>query len=163
MNHRFSGAPGKARQALLGKELQDGVQEFRIGLAGHYGFGGLVFGDTPTGNHDHPPSTSFSRAERLHPSGVRLRSARYTRLRSASPRKGAGGGKKDKLQKHFYTGSVDGIPRRATMELSGANHQSAIRSYKEQIPIVCIGTLAREGRSWILKNPREVRLLEEVV
>jgi hypothetical protein len=60
-------------------------------------------------------------------------------------------------------GSVDGIPRRVTMELSGANHQSAIRSYKEQIPIVCIGTLAREGRSWILKNPREVRLLEEVV
>ena len=57
-------------------------------------------------------------------------------------------------------GSVDGIPRNVTMQLSGVDHQSAIRSYKEQIPIICIGTLTREGRSWILKNPREVRLLE---
>ena len=51
-------------------------------------------------------STSFSRAERLHPSGVRLRSARYARLRSASPRRGGGGGKKDKLQKEIYTPEV---------------------------------------------------------
>ncbi len=60
-------------------------------------------------------------------------------------------------------GSVDGIPRRVTMELSGGDHQLAIRSYKEQIPLVCLGTFAREGRSWILKNPRNVRLLEGVV
>jgi hypothetical protein len=33
-----------------------------------------VFCDTPTGNQYGPPSTSFSRAERLAPSGVRLRS-----------------------------------------------------------------------------------------
>jgi len=58
----------------------------------------VVFGDTPTGNQYDPPSTSFSRAERLAPSGVRLRSARY-----ASPRRGQRGGKKDKLQKQIYT------------------------------------------------------------
>jgi len=58
----------------------------------------VVFGDTPTGNQYDPPSTSFSRAERLALSGVRLRSARY-----ASPRRGQGGGKKDKLQKQIYT------------------------------------------------------------
>ena len=63
----------------------------------------VVFGDTPTGNQYDPPSTSFSRAERLAPSGVRLRSARSARLRSASPRRGQGGGKKDKLQKQIYT------------------------------------------------------------
>lgn len=57
-------------------------------------------------------------------------------------------------------GSVDGVPRRVTMELAGADHQAAIRSYKEQIPLVCIGTLSREGRSWLIKNTREVRLLE---
>jgi hypothetical protein len=57
-----------------------------------------VFGDTPTGNQYDPPSTSFSRAERLAPSGGRLRSAR-----SAAPRRGQGGGKKDKLQKQIYT------------------------------------------------------------
>jgi len=62
-----------------------------------------VFADTPTGNQYGPPSTSFLRAERLHPSGVRLRSARYARHRSASPRRGVGGGRKDKLQKQIYT------------------------------------------------------------
>jgi hypothetical protein len=95
---------GEAASPLFIEELQDGVQEFRIALVGHFGFGLDVFVDTPTGNQLGPPSTSFSRAERLHPSGVRLRSARYARLRSASPRRGGGGGKKDKLQKDFYTG-----------------------------------------------------------
>jgi hypothetical protein len=70
---------------------------------GHFDFELEVFRYTPTGNQLGPPSTSFSRAERLHPTGVRLRSARYARLRSASPRRGEGGGKKDKLQKDFYT------------------------------------------------------------
>ncbi len=32
-----------------------------------------VFGYTPTGNQHDPPSTSLSRAERLHPSGVRTK------------------------------------------------------------------------------------------
>ena len=64
-----------------------------------------VFVDTPTGNQRGPPSTSFPRAGRHHPSGVRLRSARYARLRSASPRRGDDGGKKDNLQKEFYTGA----------------------------------------------------------
>jgi hypothetical protein len=88
---------------LLGQELQNVVQEFRIAVVGHFGLSLVVFRDTPTGNQLDPPSTSFSRAGRLHPSGVRLRSARYARLRSASPRRGGGGGKKDKLQKDFYT------------------------------------------------------------
>jgi len=57
-------------------------------------------------------------------------------------------------------GSVDGVPRRITMELSGADHKNAIRSYEERIPMVCVGTLVREGRSWVLKSPREVQLLE---
>ncbi len=60
-----------------------------------------VFVDTPTGNQRGPPSTSFARAEQL---GVRLRSTRYARLRSASPQMGEAGGKEDKLQKQFYTG-----------------------------------------------------------
>jgi hypothetical protein len=83
--------------------LQNGVQEFRLVLVGHVIFLLQCFVDTSTGNHVDPPSTSFSRAERLHPSGVRLRSARYARLRSASPRRGGGAGKKDNLQKEFYT------------------------------------------------------------
>jgi hypothetical protein len=93
----------KAGGAFFIEQLQNGIQEFRIAWVGHFGFELDVFCDTPTGNQLGPPSTSFSRAERLHPSGVRLRSARYARLRSASPRRGAGEGKKDKLQKDFYT------------------------------------------------------------
>jgi hypothetical protein len=97
---------GEAAGAFFIEQLQNGIQEFRIAWVGHFGFELDVFRDTPTGNQCGPPSTSFSRAERLHPSGVRLRSARYARLRSASPRRGGGGGKKDKLQKDFYTPSA---------------------------------------------------------
>ena len=57
-------------------------------------------------------------------------------------------------------GSVEGVPRRVIMELSGEDHQNAIRSYRERVPMVCVGTLVREGRSWVLKSPREVRLIE---
>jgi hypothetical protein len=63
--------------------LQNGIQEFRIALVGHFDFELDVFADTPTGNQLGPPSTSFSRAERLHPSGDRLRSGS---LRSPSLR-----------------------------------------------------------------------------
>jgi hypothetical protein len=94
---------------LVSQELQDVVQEFRIGVVGHVVLWLDVFADTPTGNQCGPPSTSFSRVERLHPSGVRLRSARYAHLHSASPRRGEAGGKKDKLQKQFYTGSCPSI------------------------------------------------------
>ena len=96
-------ALGQAAGAFFIEQLQNGIQEFRIALVGHDDFALDVFADTSTGNHLGPPSTSFSRAARLHPSWVRLRSARYARLRSASPRRGGGGGKKDKLQKEFYT------------------------------------------------------------
>ena len=94
---------GEAGVALVSQELQDVVQEFRIGVVGHLVWLLDVFADTPTGNQGGPPSTSFSRAERLSPSGVRLRSARYARLHSASPRRGKDRGKKDNLQKQFYT------------------------------------------------------------
>ena len=62
---------GKAVVALLGEELQDVVQEFRIGVVGHVVWWLDVFTDTPTGNHCGPLSTRFSRAERLHSSGVK--------------------------------------------------------------------------------------------
>ena len=39
---------GQAIGALLGQKLQNGVQEFRIGLVGHWGFELVVFRDTPT-------------------------------------------------------------------------------------------------------------------
>jgi hypothetical protein len=58
-------------------------------------------------------------------------------------------------------GSTDGIPRTVTMELAGKDHENAIRSYEDRIPISCIGELTREGRSWVIRNPREFKLLVE--
>ena len=58
------------------------------------------------------------------------------------------------------SGSADGIPRTVVVELSGAEHSMAVRSYDERITLVCYGELLKEGRSWVLKNPRDVALLE---
>jgi hypothetical protein len=57
-------------------------------------------------------------------------------------------------------GSADGVPRIVRTELSGAEHSLAVRSYEERIPLSCTGELVKEGRSWTLKNPRDVGLLE---
>ena len=54
---------GEAASAFFIEQLQNGVQEFRIALVGHFGFELDVFRDTPTGNQLGPPSTSFSRTE----------------------------------------------------------------------------------------------------
>lgn len=56
-------------------------------------------------------------------------------------------------------GSADGVPRNVTAELSGADHSLAVRSYQERIPLSCVGELAKEGKSWVLRNPREIELL----
>ncbi|MBV8213394.1 MAG: hypothetical protein JOZ08_09250 [Verrucomicrobia bacterium] len=56
-------------------------------------------------------------------------------------------------------GSADGIARTVTLELSGPDHTLAVRSYEDRIPISCVGELTREGRSWVLKNPREIDLI----
>ena len=66
--HRFvdedAEAFGEAGVALVGQELQDVVQEIRIGVVGHVGLCVGCVCDTPTGNQCGPPSTSFPRAER---------------------------------------------------------------------------------------------------
>jgi len=46
-------------------------------------------------------------------------------------------------------GSVDGVPRRIMLELSGVEHSLAVRSYEDRIPIVCHGEMTKEGRSWV--------------
>jgi hypothetical protein len=57
-------------------------------------------------------------------------------------------------------GTADGIPRTVQIELSGDEHSLAVRSYEERIPLSCRGELMKEGRSWALKNPRDVALFE---
>ncbi len=94
-------------RAFFIEELKNSIQEFRIALVGHFGFEWDVFRDTPTGNQLGPPSTSFSRAGAPTPPG--LGCARLATLAFlASPRRGGGEGKKDKLQKDFYTPPTTG-------------------------------------------------------
>jgi hypothetical protein len=57
-------------------------------------------------------------------------------------------------------GTADGVPRTITMDLVGSDHALAVISYQNRIPLSCVGELTREGRSWFLKNPREISLLE---
>ena len=97
-------ALGEGLVALLGQELQDVVQEIRIGVVGHGWFGVGCVGDTPAAKPAWPaPDQFFPRAEPLSPFGVRLRSTRSARHRFASPRRGKAGWKKNNLQKAFYT------------------------------------------------------------
>lgn len=56
-------------------------------------------------------------------------------------------------------GSVEGVPRTVVTELADAEHSLAVRAYEDRIPLSCSGELVREGRSWVLKQPRSVRLL----
>jgi hypothetical protein len=65
----------------------------------------------------------------------------------------------EKQGKVTVFGSADGVPRSVTMELQGVDHELAIRLYKERMPITCVGELAKEGRSWVLKSPRNLKLL----
>jgi len=86
------------------EQLQNGIQEFRIALVGHFGFELDVFRDTPTGNQLGPLDQFFARGA---PPPLRG-SAALGSLRSPSlrlTRRGGGEGKKDKLQKDFYTPS----------------------------------------------------------
>ena len=85
--------------------------------------------DTPTGNQCGPPSTSFSLAKRPYPSGVRLRSARYARLHSASPRRGKDERKKDNLQKENYTDAQGEMgPMQCGTKMSKTTEASCVAS-----------------------------------
>lgn len=55
--------------------------------------------------------------------------------------------------------SVEGVPRNVTIDLSGFDHSLAVRSYEDRLPLSCVGELKREGRAWLLENPREIELI----
>ena len=96
--HRFVNEPaeafGEAGGALFGQELQDVVQEIRIGGVGQGMFYVGCVCDTPTGNQGGPPATSFPHAERLPPGrgAAALGSLRSPSLRRTPPGGQAKGG-----------------------------------------------------------------------
>lgn len=56
---------------------------------------------------------------------------------------------------------IEGNGRNIIMELYGADHQTAIKAYDERLMVSCRGELCKEGRSFVLRNPRGFALLAE--
>lgn len=52
-------------------------------------------------------------------------------------------------------GSVDGKPHRVLVELSDPQYQTAANAHLRQQPFHCIGTLVRQGRGYVLREPRD--------
>lgn len=53
-------------------------------------------------------------------------------------------------------GPVDGKPHRVQLVLSEPHYQTAIRAHQQEQPFRCVGTLVREGRGYVLLDPRDV-------
>jgi hypothetical protein len=58
-------------------------------------------------------------------------------------------------------GTVDGERRTVVTELQGEDHTRAIRAYEDRLAIRCFGELRKEGKSYRLRNPRDVRLVDD--
>jgi hypothetical protein len=56
---------------------------------------------------------------------------------------------------------VDGRMRHIRVSLDPEPYQIAIRAYSDRSLVRCTGDLAREGRSWVLRNPRDFRAAAE--
>ena len=58
-------------------------------------------------------------------------------------------------------GTADSERRTVVMELAGELHKLAIRAYEKLLPVACVGELAKEGKSYTLRNPRHFRVVDE--
>jgi hypothetical protein len=56
---------------------------------------------------------------------------------------------------------VEGRVRRVSIQLSGDDYDIAVRSHRDRIPLVCEGTLVKQGVSYTLQAPVNVHLLLE--
>lgn len=56
---------------------------------------------------------------------------------------------------------VEGRQRRIVMELGDSDYWTAVQAHAQQMPIRGVGTLARDGKSYSLQDPREIVLGEE--
>jgi hypothetical protein len=56
---------------------------------------------------------------------------------------------------------VGGGARRVSVPLPEPDYQLAVTAHADRLPLTCVGTLTREGRSWTLNGPREVAIVRE--
>jgi hypothetical protein len=55
-------------------------------------------------------------------------------------------------------GVVVGKLRKINVELNEPEYSEAIEAYQERLPVVCTGDLIKEGKTFMLKNPRHFAL-----
>lgn len=55
---------------------------------------------------------------------------------------------------------LEGRTRHVRLSLDGGSYQAAIHAHEDRGLVRCVGDLAREGRSWVLRNPREFGSLD---
>ena len=59
-------------------------------------------------------------------------------------------------------GVVDEHLRKVLLELPSLEYELAIEAHRVEQPVFCEGELVREGRSYVLRNPRAFRIEAEV-
>jgi hypothetical protein len=52
------------------------------------------------------------------------------------------------------TGLVDGTYRNVQVALESSDYEQAVEAHKKRWPVHCEGELTREGRKFVLRNPR---------
>ena len=58
-------------------------------------------------------------------------------------------------------GVVDGVVRKIHTSLEADDYKQAIQAHDQNLTIRCVGELVKEGRSFILRHPRNVRFEQE--
>jgi hypothetical protein len=58
-------------------------------------------------------------------------------------------------------GFVDDHARRISFDLGLADYELAVTAHREERPVNCVGTLVREGRMFILRNPHDFTVAPE--
>jgi hypothetical protein len=56
-------------------------------------------------------------------------------------------------------GFVEDKPHAIKMELGAEDYRQVILAHDRQVPILALGELVKEGRSYVLRKPREIRLI----
>lgn len=55
-------------------------------------------------------------------------------------------------------GFVEDAPRRIRIQLRDPDYHIAVQAHDQRLPIVRVGELLREGRSFVLNQPRQLRI-----
>ena len=67
-------------------------------------------------------------------------------------------GEEEDIGRVTIIGFVDDQPRKVLLELTDSDYHKAIQAHEDGQTIYCVGELVRSGRSFLLKNPRDLSI-----